>query len=264
MTPATRRLIAGLLAGLVWALLTLQAQASDVKDTRRSSALDMRAELQAMQADAALNPAMLWVQQGQDLWQSEPAAGVKSCAQCHGDAPVAMRAVAARYPAFSEALQRPINLAQRINQCRTQRQQQKHWKPESQELLALESYVAYQSRGLPIEPVADPRLELFLERGRQRYFERLGQINLSCAQCHDERAGLRLGGNLIPQAHPTGYPIYRLEWQGLGSLQRRLRNCLNGVRAQLYPMGALELVELELYLAERAKGMQLESPGVRP
>ena len=39
------------------------------------------------------------------------------------------------------------------------------------------------------------------------------------------------GDAVIPQAHPTGYPIYRLEWQGLGSLQRRLRNCLVGMRA---------------------------------
>jgi sulfur-oxidizing protein SoxA len=58
--------------------------------------------------------------------------------------------------------------------------------------------------------------------------------------------------------------VYRLEWQGLGSLQRRLRNCMNGVRAQSYPLGALELVELELYLVVRARGMALDAPGVRP
>lgn len=73
-----------------------------------------------------------------------------------------------------------------------------------------------------------------------------------------------LGGTVIPQAHPTGYPLYRLEWQGLGSLQRRLRNCLSGIRAQPWPYGAQELVELELYLAAQASGMVLESPAVRP
>src|SRR5256885_16986097 len=44
--------------------------------------------------------------------------------------------------------------------------------------------------------------------------------------------------NVIPQAHPTGYPLYRLEWQNLGSLQRRLRNCLVGIRAEPYDYGA--------------------------
>jgi len=50
---------------------------------------------------------------------------------------------------------------------------------------------------------------------------------------HDKRRSKnRRGGSVIPQAHPTGYPLYRLEWQAVGSLQRRLRNCMIGVRAE--------------------------------
>lgn len=69
---------------------------------------------------------------------------------------------------------------------------------------------------------------------------------------------------MIPQAHPTGYPIYRLEWQGMGSLARRIRNCMVGVRAEPYAPGAPEVAELELYLMWRARGMKLETPAVRP
>jgi len=87
---------------------------------------------------------------------------------------------------------------------------------------------------------------------------------LSCAQCHDANWGKSLAGTPITQAHPTGYPVYRLEWQGLGSLQRRVRNCLAGIRAESYAYGAPELVELELYLMWRGRGMKLETPGVRP
>jgi L-cysteine S-thiosulfotransferase len=86
----------------------------------------------------------------------------------------------------------------------------------------------------------------------------------SCAICHDDNAGKKLAGVTIPQAHPTGYPVYRLEWQGLGSLRRRLRNCLFGIRAELYPADAPEYVALELYLMERARGMSMEAPAVRP
>ena len=68
----------------------------------------------------------------------------------------------------------------------------------------------------------------------------------------------------MPQAHPTGYPIYRLEWESLGSLQRRLRNCLVGMRAETPEYGAPELVDLELFLLWRARGMQIETPAVRP
>ena len=112
--------------------------------------------------------------------------------------------------------------------------------------------------------MSDTRLAPYLARGEQRYQQRMGQLNLSCAQCHDQRSGQRLGASVIPQSHPTAYPVYRLEWQGLGSLQRRLRNCMSGVRAELYPYGSIELVELELYLASQARGMPLEAPGVRP
>ena len=103
-----------------------------------------------------------------------------------------------------------------------------------------------------------------LEAGERLFHQRLGQLNLSCAQCHAERSGQKLAGNLIPQAHPTAYPIYRLEWQSVGSLERRLRNCLTGVRAEPYAFGSKELLSLELFLAWRARGMPLESPGVRP
>jgi sulfur-oxidizing protein SoxA len=104
----------------------------------------------------------------------------------------------------------------------------------------------------------------FLDAGRTAFNRRQGQLNLSCAQCHDQNWGKSLAGSPIPQAHPTGYPIYRLEWQGMGSLQRRLRNCLVGVRAEPYGYGAQEYVELELFLMWRARGMSIETPAVRP
>jgi sulfur-oxidizing protein SoxA len=117
---------------------------------------------------------------------------------------------------------------------------------------------------MPISPTDDVQLGPAHERGLHLFQQRIGQLNLSCAQCHDGNWGKRLGSSLIPQAHPNGYPVYRLEWQGMGSLQRRLRNCMTGVRAEPYAYGAQELVDIEVYLAGRAKGMPLEAPGVRP
>ena len=233
-------------------------------DQRRSGSEFMSPSTQAMQRDDTQNPGMLWVQDGEMLWNRKVGKSDKSCASCHGAASASMRGVAARYPAFDVQRQRPLNLSQRINQCRQKNQQAEPLRAESQELLSIESYVAYQSRGMPATPPEDARLEPFRARGLQRFRQRIGQLNLSCAQCHDDNWGKRLGSSVIPQAHPTGYPVYRLEWQGLGSLQRRLRNCMTGVRAESFAYDAQELVELELYLASRAKGMPLETPGVRP
>ncbi len=175
-----------------------------------------------------------------------------------------MRGVAVRYPAFDAHTAAPLTLAGRINACRTRHQQAAAWAPESETLLGLEALVAMASRGMPIAPPLDPRLEVYRHQGRQLFSRPLGQLDLSCAQCHDRLAGRRLGGSLIPQGHPTAYPVYRLEWQGLGSLQRRLRNCLVGVRAEVPAFGDADLVALELHLMQRAAGMPLETPGVRP
>lgn len=259
------RCLAILLCKSSLALICLGLAAAHGQTEARRSGYDfMRPDTQAMQRDDTLNPGMLWVRQGEKLWLQAANPGAKSCAACHGQASASMRGVAARYPAWDERSQKPVNLAQRINQCRQVHQEATTWRLESQDLLALESFIAYQSRGLPLAPQASTSLQPHLDNGQRLYQQRLGQLNLSCAQCHDLNAGRHLGGNVIPQAHPTGYPIYRLEWQTVGSLQRRLRNCMNGVRAEPFALGALELVELELYLAERARGMPLETPGVRP
>ena len=240
------------------------ARAEIPLDQRRSSYDDMSRETRAMQDDDTSNPAMLSVLDGEALWNTKAGASGKSCADCHGDARLSMKGVAARYPAYDEAAGRAVNIEQRINLSREHDQKAAPFRYESAELLALTAYIALQSRGEPVAPSDDTRIEPFRERGRVLFNQRIGQLNLSCAQCHDDNWGRNLAGNIIPQAHPTGYPIYRLEWQSLGSLQRRLRNCLTGVRAEPYALGAIEYVELELFLMWRARGMPMESPGVRP
>lgn len=233
-------------------------------DTRQSGASFMGAATQAMQNDDRQNPAMLWVAGGEVLWQTVAGKSGRSCASCHGDAKTSMRGVAARYPAFDVKAGRVVTLATRIGMCREGAQQATPPAPDSDDVLSLEAYVGMQSRGMPMNPPQDAQTRAAAERGRLRWRQRIGQLNLSCAQCHDDNWGRRLASAVIPQAHANAYPIYRLEWQALGSLQRRLRNCMNGVRAEAPPYGALELVELEAWLALRARGMPLETPGVRP
>ena len=210
---------------------------------RRSGYEFMSRETRAMQDDDVTGPAVLTLLDGEALW------GKLGCAGCHAN----MKGVAARYPAMVGG------------KLTTLEQQVRHKNPElayeSRELLALTAYVARQSRGMPI--TVEPK-EPFLERGKALFHRRQGQLNLACVQCHDDNWGKKLAGTPIPQAHPTGYPIYRLEWQGVGSLTRRFRNCFTGMRAEPYAHGAPELVELELYLMWRARGMPMDAPAVRP
>lgn len=250
---------------LATAVLGATAIAAEIPLTDRKSGYEfMGRETRAMQDDDTVNPAMLWVLDGEALWNRKEGSAAKSCADCHGDARASMKGVAARYPAFNAARGRPVDLEQRINICRTEQQQSTPLPFESKELLALAAYVGRQSRGMPIEIADDERTKPFLQAGRDLFTQRQGQLNLSCAQCHDDNWGQKLAGAAIPQGHPTGYPLYRLEWQALGSLQRRLRNCLFGMRAISYPLGAPQYVDLELYLMWRARGMPVETPAVRP
>jgi sulfur-oxidizing protein SoxA len=231
---------------------------------RRSGYEFMSRETRAMQDDDTANPGLLWVLEGGALWSRKTGATGRACGDCHGDARTSMKGVAARHPAFDATRGRPLSLEQRINVCRIEQQHAPALAWESRELLALTAFVARQSRGLPIDIPIDDRTRPFLDAGRATWNRRLGQLNLACSQCHDDHWGRQLAGNVIPQAHPTGYPLYRLEWQGLGSLERRLRNCLSGIRADPYHYGAPELVDLELYLMWRARGMVMDTPAVRP
>ena len=205
--------------------------------------------VKAMQADSFGNPGLLWVDRGAAMWKER-------CADCHRDVS-SMKGVAARYPRFNATLQRVVDLEARI------RWHVPDLEWESRDLLAVTALVARQSNGMPISvDVSGPAAATY-ERGRKLYFERQGQLNLACTNCHDANAGKTLLAEPISQGHPADWPAYRLEWQSLGSLQRRLRACYFGVRAEMPAFGSDDLVALELYLADRARGLAASVPGVR-
>ena len=233
-------------------------------DQRRSGYEQLSTASKAMQDDDTSNPGTLTVLDGEALWGRKVGDTGKSCADCHGDATTSMRGVSARYPAFSPAKGRPIDIEQRINLCRTEQQKAAPLAHESRDLLTLTTFVGKQSRGMPVAVVNDEKTRPFIEAGQRSYRARQGQLNLSCQNCHDDHWGEKLAGVPLVQGHPNGYPLYRLEWQSIGSLQRRLRNCMVGMRAEPYAFGSPEFVALETFLLWRARRMKLETPAVRP
>jgi sulfur-oxidizing protein SoxA len=256
------RLFAVVLLGLGCAAGLAQERSLPLERLRSGSTY-MGADLRAMQADEFANAGMLWFERGAKLWGTRTGAAAKSCADCHRDARESMKGVATRYPAFDKSAGRLLDLEGRINQCRVERQQAAPLAFESDELLGLTSYVATQSRGMPIKVSIEGPAAAHFERGRALHTRRIGQVNLACMHCHDDNAGKRLLAETISQGHPNGWPGYRLEWQTAGSLQRRLRACYSGVRAELPPYNSADLLDLSLFLAWRAQGLPIESPGVR-
>ena len=106
---------------LALVLLGGSSRAGEISDSdRRSGYSFMGPDTRAMQDDDTANPGMLWVLDGEALWNRKEGSAAKSCTDCHGDARTSMKGVAARYPAFSTARGRPVDLEQRINICRAE------------------------------------------------------------------------------------------------------------------------------------------------
>ena len=229
----------------------------------KSGSSFLGADLRSLQSDDFANPGTLWLERGEKLWSAPAGTKNQSCAGCHQDAKTSMRGVAARYPKVDAESGRLLDLEGRINLCRTRRIGAGPLRYESEELLALTAYVARQSRGMPLNVSIEGAARSHFDAGEKAYRLRRGQMNLSCAHCHEANWGKRLLSETISQGHPNGYPVYRMEWQAMGSLERRLRACLSGIRAEMLPYGAPEYLDLELYLAWRAQGLPVETPGVR-
>lgn len=247
------------LAGGLFSGAPVGAQVASGQVTSGSAFLSP--DLARRQADPTRNPGWFWVEQGEELFSRKPAGGA-ACVSCHADPPSTLRGAATRYPQVDRggAL---LNLEGRIEQCRVERQTQPAFGHESQELLALTAYLASLSRGLPMNVAVDGPARPFYDAGRAFFERRQGQLNLSCRQCHDGLVGQKLRGDTISHGAGTGYPAYRLEWNGVGSLHRRLRACSLGVRATQFDHGGPEYLALELYLAGRAKGLPVETPAIR-
>lgn len=220
-------------------------------------------ETRALQDDDFANPGMLWVETGERLWSTAPPSKTASCEGCHGKASVSMRTVGTRYPQWSKDKGKMINLDQRINICRTERQRMPAFAAESEEALAMSAYVMHQARGLPMNVSTDGMATQSYIRGKTFFETRRGQLNLSCANCHDDNAGRHLRGEVISQGQVNGFPVYRQLWQTMASLNRMFAWCNDAVRAEPYAPGSPEYVDLELYLRARGRGLKIETPAVR-
>ncbi|HYF08461.1 MAG TPA: sulfur oxidation c-type cytochrome SoxA, partial [Acetobacteraceae bacterium] len=220
-------------------------------------------ETVAIQDDDFQNPAFLWVEEGEAAWNRVEGTAGQSCASCHQDATQSMRGVRARMPAYHPRLGRVATLEQQVNLCRTERMGAPALPVDSRALNAITTYVALQSRGMPVNVDISGPARPFFDRGAAFYNTRRGQLDLRCASCHEDNYGRHLRADLLSQGMSNGFPTYRLKEQRVISLQFRLMGCVQDVRGEPPEMGGEEFTNLEFYLAWRAQGLPVESPAVR-
>ncbi|MCX7566138.1 sulfur oxidation c-type cytochrome SoxA [Sulfitobacter sp. F26169L] len=235
---------------------------SEALDEVMSGWLFRGTETRAMQMDDFDNPGMIFVEQGMDTWSKVDGSEGKSCASCHNDID-SMAGVKATYPKWNEAAGEVRTLQMQVNDCRTERMGAEAWKYDSGTAINMEAALASVSRGVPVNVAIDGPAQSTWEKGKEMYYTRTGQLELSCANCHEDSYGMMIRADHLSQGQINGFPVYRLKNTKLNGSHSRFKGCIRDTRAETYSPGSPEFVALELYVASRGNGLSVEGPSVR-
>jgi sulfur-oxidizing protein SoxA len=222
------------------------------------------AETRALEADSFQNPGMLYVEQGEEIWNTVEGTMGKSCASCHDDAAESMHKIAANYPKWDADAKRPINIELQIDKCRVDNMGAEPYKFDAPEQKALTTFIKYHSLGEPVKvDLGQGEMQSWWDRGKEVYYTRFGQLNLACASCHEANAGNYIRADHLSQGQVNGFPTYRLKQADMVSLHNRFRGCIRDTRAETPKAFSDDLMALELYVTWRGTGLSVETPSVR-
>ena len=217
-------------------------------------------ETQALQMDDFDNPAMIFVDQAYDLWSKVEGTEGKSCSSCHENIED-FAGLRASLPRVENG--ELVTLEDLINRSRTKHMGAEPWKWSGGQMTAMTALIGLQSRGMPVDVVIDGDAAPFWEKGKELYYTRVGQLDMSCSNCHEDNYGMMIRADHLSQGQINGFPTYRLKNAKLNSSHGRFKGCMKNIRATPYKEGGEEFKALELYLASRGNGLTVETPSVR-
>ena len=193
-----------------------------------------------------------------------PFANGKTYGDCFPDQGIGIRQ---NYPAFDQATGEVVTLDLAINRCR-ERNGEKPLPYQTGPMASIAAYMAETSRGKPfaIEIPDDARALEAYEDGKRFFYSRRGQLNFSCASCHVEAAGQRMRGDILAPALGilASFPLYRSDWGGMGTIDRRLTACSAQVRSVPFAPQDRAYRNLEYFLSYMSNGVPIAGPGTRP
>ncbi len=231
-------------------------------DTIYSGWVFRSTETQALEMDDFENPGMIFVDDAIEAWETVEGTEGKSCADCHGD-PDSMAGVRATYPKWNEDAEEVRTIAMQVNGCRTEQMGAEAWKYDGGDMLNMEALLASVSRGIPVNVAIDGPAQSMWEKGKEIYYTRFGQLDLSCANCHEDNYGNYIRADHLSQGQINAFPTYRLKNAQLNGVQSRFKGCIRDTRGETFAVGSEEFIALELYVASRGNGLSVEGPSVR-
>ena len=238
------------------------AHVSEAMDEVMSGWLFRKDGTRAMQMDDFDNPGMIFVEQGMDTWAAVDGSEGKSCSSCHNDMD-SMAGVKATYPKWNAEAGEVRTLQMQVNACRTERMGADAWKYDKSDAINMEAALSSVSRGMPVNVAIDGPAQSLWEKGKELYYTRTGQLELSCANCHEDSYGMMIRADHLSQGQINGFPVYRLKNTKLNGTHSRFKGCVRDTRAETYSPGSDEFIALELYVASRGNGLSVEGPSIR-
>jgi sulfur-oxidizing protein SoxA len=219
-------------------------------------------ETQAIQSDDFDNPAFIFVDQAMTEFNTEMGSEGNSCASCHSLSDFEM--TRSTYPQWDEERGTLQTVEMQVIECQTERMgMEEPYGYDSQAMRNMSALVASEGRGQVVNVAIDGPAQSAWEQGREMYYTRYGQLELSCANCHEQNYGNNIRADHLSQGMINGFPTYRLKQANLVSVHNRFRGCIRDTRAETYSVGSPEFVALELYVMSRANGLTIEGPAVR-
>ena len=219
-------------------------------------------ETRALQKDDFDNPGMVFVDRGLDSWNAAQGAKGESCAGCH-EGPESMKGLRASMPRVDAETGKLTITEEYINECVTDRMGLEAWGTTSGKMKDMMALISVQSRGMPVNVAIDGAAAPFWEKGKEIFYTRYGQLEMSCANCHEDNYGNMIRADHLSQGQINGMPVYRLKDAGVVTAQQRFVGCVRDTRAETFKAGSEEFKALELYVASRGNGLSVEGVGVR-
>lgn len=217
---------------------------------------------QAMQLDDFDNPGMLGAEEGLFQFETTMGSDGKACSDCH-NGPESLSTVRATYPKWNEDAGEVRTIQMQINDCLTTQMGAEPEKYDSTKMLNFEAMLAVVARGTPINVAIDGPAQSTWEQGKEIYYTRFGQLELSCANCHEDNYGTMIRADHLSQGQINGFPTYRLKNTKLNGSHSRFKGCIRDTRAETFNPGSPAFIALELYVASRGNGLSVEGPSVR-
>ncbi len=226
------------------------------------------------------NPAELFEAMGEELWKKPAGPKNVSLERCDlGLGPGVVAGAYAQTPRYFADTGKVQDIESRLLTCMETLQginvaeyvDAKFNTPKKNDLVALATYIAGESREKPVKVSLDhPAERKMFELGQRMFYFQAGPYDFACATCHGQE-GKRIRLQELPYipakegaaAGWTSWPAYRVSAGQMWSMQWRLNDCFRQQRFPEPVYGSDLTVALSMYMAATSNGAPMATPGIK-